>query len=85
MSLEDDELPGFLLAHKNVDTLFVILTHSKKGKPQWEFTEDFDLANKFTSEAKADLAMNKHNIPRSLARIRPRQNCHSDWLQNKAP
>lgn len=81
LSTADPEPRGFVLGHRGINTLFVRLTFTKRRRPQWEFTDDFNACNKFSTQQEADDAMHAHRCPISQIRVRPHINAFNDWLQ----
>lgn len=79
------ESAELVLGSKVSDLLFVRLTFTRKNKPQWEMTEDFDLAAKFASMAELDRAVDKHSLSWKVVKVRPYTNALADWHKAGCP
>lgn len=73
---------NFVYVSRTSDVLFVLLTRSRKGRPQWEFTEDFSACTKFPGVGPAEAKAFQHGCPANMIRLRPYETAFADW--NKA-
>lgn len=73
---------NFVYVARTSDVLFVLLTVARRGKKQWEFTEDFAAASKFAGVAQAEALVYQHRCPANMIRLRPYKTAFADW--NKA-
>ena len=82
---------AWVLINKSDEDLYIKLSFHKvgkakgKGRPVWEFTEDFREASGFNSSREIDDANRMHKIPTHSLKVRAYETAHLRWVSKPKP